>query len=251
MINSNGIREHNIFHIAPEKLHYISFSLDGATAQTHDTVRGEGTYAKTMECIRHSVAARYHVRLICTISQINIHEAEAMLKMADELGVQMVNFHVVSEEGLGAGQEELSLTPQEWVAFYENLETIRHRYRTSIWYPPTYATLERLEKVYMPEGFRGCVGCSLDRISIFPDGRVYVCSVLFDKPLHFGIMGEKGLEINRGNNEFELFTAAMYRASKPWLSGCPAEEILARQGKKSKPDHLISMCRLWKSQTTI
>jgi MoaA/NifB/PqqE/SkfB family radical SAM enzyme len=84
MINSNGLLERTIDRIAPEKLHYISFSLDGATEQTHDTVRGKGVYKKTTACIRKTVEAGYPVRLLCTISQLNIHEAPALLSLADD-----------------------------------------------------------------------------------------------------------------------------------------------------------------------
>jgi MoaA/NifB/PqqE/SkfB family radical SAM enzyme len=247
MINSNGLLERTIDRIAPEKLHYISFSLDGATAAIHDRIRGEGTFEKTVGCMRRTVEAGYAVRIITTISQINIHEAAALLELADDIGVNMVNFHVFSEEGRGIANPGWSLTPEEWIHFYEYLETIKHEYRTSIWYPPTYATRDRLPS-YVGEGYRGCVGCSLDRLSIFPDGRCYVCSVLFDMPYHFAKLTDEGLELNRDCNEFELFTAAARKADEPWLTGCPAEAVLNQQGKKNTPDHLVSMCRLWKSQ---
>ncbi|HMJ04203.1 MAG TPA: radical SAM protein, partial [Conexibacter sp.] len=249
MINSNGLLERTIDKIAPEKLHYISFSLDGATAETHDSIRGAGTYAKTVPCIASTVAAGYGVRIICTISQQNIHDAEALLELADELGVAMVNFHVFSEEGRGiANATQWSLRPQEWIGFYERLEEIKGNYRASIWYPPTYATHDKLER-YVDEGYRGCVGCSLDRLSIFPDGRAYVCSLLFDEPMHFAVMTPQGLRLNREQNEFELFTQATFQAGdQPWLSGCPAEAVLARNGKPDNPDGLVSICRLWKSQ---
>src|ERR1044072_644334 len=51
MINSNGLLERTIDRIAPQKLHYISFSLDGATAAIHDQIRGANTYEKTVRCI--------------------------------------------------------------------------------------------------------------------------------------------------------------------------------------------------------
>lgn len=249
MINSNGLLERTIDRIAPEKLHYISFSLDGASAKTHDAIRGEGMFDKTVPCIRETVAAGYPVRLICTISQVNIQDAADLLALADDIGVQMVNFHVFSEEGRGiANAATWSLTPQDWIDFYDYLESIKDNYRTSIWYPPTYATRDKLER-YVDEGYRGCVGCSLDRLSIFPDGRCYVCSVLFDEPMHFAVMTDQGLRLNRQRNEFELFTQATFQAGdEPWLSGCPAEEVLAKNGKEPTPDGLVSMCRLWKSQ---
>jgi MoaA/NifB/PqqE/SkfB family radical SAM enzyme len=248
MINSNGLLNRRIEQIAPEKLHYISFSLDGATAETHDRVRGPNTFAKTMACIRKTVAAGYKVRLICTISRLNIHQAAAMIQLADDLGVNMLNFHLFSEEGLGVpNAERWSLAPDEWIAFYEHLETIKHDYRTSIWYPPSYARRDRLDR-YVEEGYRGCVGCSLDRLSIFPDGRCYVCSVMFDVATHFATLTDDGLVLNKENNEFELFAKALFQAPEPWLSGCPAEAVLETQGKPPTPDHLVSICRLWKSQ---
>ena len=247
MINSNGIAERPLYEIAPNKLHYISFSLDGASQETHEKIRGTGTYSRTLSSIKKTVEAGYDVRIICTISQVNIHEAKALLEMCDDLGIKMLNFHVFSEEGLGVGKSDWSLTPDEWIDFYEYLEEIKDGYMTSIWYPPTYATRARLDR-YVEEGYRGCVGASLDRLSVFPDGRCYVCSVLFDVPLHFANMTDKGLELNRGRNEFELFTASLFEAEQPWLSGCPAEQVLDTQGKKRTPGNLTSICRLWKSQ---
>ena len=247
MINSNGIASRTLEKIAPEKLHYISFSLDGATAKTHDSIRGEGMFAKTTASIRKAVLAGYAVRLIGTISKMNIHEADDILQFADDVGVGMVNFHVFSEEGNGIDHPDWSLLPEEWIAFYKYLETVKQNYRTSIWYPPTYATEDDLQR-YVGEGYNGCVGHTLDRLSIFPDGRSYVCSVLFDKPLHFGEMKQDGLKLKRGPNEFELFTEASYRAEAPWLTGCPAEQVLMANGKAANPDNIISVRRLWKSQ---
>lgn len=248
MINSNGLLERSIFEISPEKLHYISFSLDGATPETHDRVRARGTFKKTVKCMKKVIAAGYAVRVISTISQINIHEAEAILDMVDDLGVQMCNFHLFSEEGIGIDNSDWSLTPEEWVAFYERLESIKDNYRTSIWYPPSYASGSRMGQ-YVAEGYRGCVGCSLDRLSIFPDGRCYVCSVLFDTPMHFANFTESGLSVNKqGTNEFDLFCQSAFAAEQPWMTGCPTERVLERQGKKATPSHLTSMCRLWKSQ---
>lgn len=247
MLNSNGISERFIGKVAPEKLHYVSFSLDGATPGPHEEIRGLGTFHKTLNCIKKAIAAGYSVRLLSTITQHNIPEARDILNLADELGVNMVNFHVFSEEGLGKGKANWSLSPQQWIDFYEHLEAIKDDFRTSIWYPPTVATEEKLAS-YVERGYQGCVGCSLDRLSIFPDGKCYVCSVLFDKPMHFGVIGDNGITLNRGENEFEIFTQAMSNIEEPWRSGCPAEAILESQGKPKTPDHLVPICRLWKAQ---
>ena len=247
MIDSNGLLVDRIMKIPPEKLYCITISLDGATPETHEKVRGIGTYEKTIKSIRQLVEAGYRVRLNCTIFQFNIHETQALLKFADEVGVSLVNFHTFSEEGYGIANAHWSLTPQGWIGFYKLLEKIKHNYRVSVWYPPTWANQEKL-LTYVEEGFRGCLGCSLDRLSIFPDGRCYVCSVLFDESVHFATMTGDGLVLNRENNEFEMFTEAAFHAPESWLTGCPAERVLDSHGKNKTPNNLVSMCRCWKSQ---
>lgn len=247
MIDSNGLSYSRIRRIAPDKLYNITISLDGSSSITHDKVRGKGTFDKTVKTIRRLVSDGYNVRINSTICRFNIHEAPTLLELADEIGVKLVNFHTFSEEGYGINNPDWSLTPEDWISFYTNLENIKGKYKTSIWYPPTWATQDRILK-YAKEGFKGCLGCSLDRLSIFPDGRCYVCSVLFDKSIHFATITDTGLILNRDKNEFELFTKAMFSATKSYLSGCPAENILETQGKEKTPPELIPMCRCWKSQ---
>lgn len=246
-IDTNGLLVDRLKRIPPEKLNYIRVSLDGATAETHNKVRGAGTYEKTIQSIKQLVQAGYKVGITCTIFQFSIHEAPDLLPLADELGVSLVNYHVFSEEGHGIANPHWSLAPQDWIDFYEMLERVKHNYRTSIWYPPTWATPKRLDS-YVAEGYRGCLGCFLDRLSIFPNGACYICSVLFDEPVHFGIMTDEGIILNKERNEFEMFTEAMFETSAPWLSGCPAEKVLDKQGKKEIPPELVSVCRCWKSQ---
>jgi len=246
-IDTNGLLVQRLKRIPPEKLYYIRVSLDGATAETHEKVRGAGTYEKTLQCIKELISAGYRVGITCTIFQFNIYEAPDLLDLADELGVSLVNYHVFSEEGRGIAYPHWSLAPQDWIDFCGFLETAKHNHRTSIWYPPTWATLKELDQ-YVAEGYQGCLGCSLDRLSIFPDGVCYVCSLLFDEPVHFGIMTDQGFILNRERNEFEMFTEAIFTASEPWLSGCPAERVLDKHGKRRTPPELVSVCRCWKSQ---
>lgn len=46
-------------------------------------------------------------------------------------------------------------------------------YKTRVWYQPTFARRDDMAR-FEAEGDRGCIGRTLDRISVFPDGRAYV-----------------------------------------------------------------------------
>ena len=107
---------------------------------------------------------------------------------------------------------------------------------------------------YAAEGYRGCIGRTLDRISIFPDGRAYVCSFLFDTDLHFATMRDGEVVLNRGANEFDLFTGALTKAAcggckvaGACMGGCPAEEVVMGASSCSAYPNIVPVCRLWKS----
>ena len=246
MIDTNGLQPAHIFSIPPEQLYYVTVSLDGATPHSHDKVRGKGPFTRTVASMKEMVARGYRVRINSTVFRFSLHEAPAMLQLATEIGVKLVNFHTFSEEGLGIGKA-WSVTPREWVTFCESLRRINGDFPVSVWYPPTWAPRSLLP-TYVGEGFRGCLGCSLDRLSIFPDGRCYLCSVLFDRAAHFATITSQGLVLNPENNEYHHFTQAMASARESWLSGCPAERVLAEQGMPPPDRKLVSMCRCWKSQ---
>ncbi|WP_370012894.1 SPASM domain-containing protein, partial [Nocardia cyriacigeorgica] len=106
---------------------------------------------------------------------------------------------------------------------------------------------------YAREGYQGCIGRTLDRISIFPDGRAYVCSYLFDTDLHFAHMVDGHVQLNHGANEFDLFTSALTTSScggckaSSCMGGCPAEELVMGASSCSAYDDIVPVCRLWKS----
>lgn len=70
----------------------IQISLDGATASTHDLVRGEGAFRGVMEGIRRlmleGLAGR--ISIFFTEMRHNLDEIPALLELADELGIGSV-----------------------------------------------------------------------------------------------------------------------------------------------------------------
>ncbi|MEV4207803.1 hypothetical protein [Nocardia salmonicida] len=105
------------------------------------------------------------------------------------------------------------------------------------------------------EGYQGCIGRTLDRISIFPDGRAYVCSYLFDTDMYFAQMNNGQVVLNRTTerNEFDLFTLPLLNDScggcggNACMGGCPAEEIVMGASSCATYPDIVPVCRLWKS----
>ncbi|MFQ6396636.1 radical SAM protein [Nocardia sp. KC 131] len=238
--------------LGPEDFAYVQVSLDGGSRETHDAVRGAGTFDEAMETTRELAERGFDTRIICTVNKANERDVFQLLDIADVLGVSLVKFHVFSTIGTGHGNPEMAMTPPEWVSFCDTLNDVAPQHKTRVWYQPTYARRDQMER-YAAEGYQGCIGRTLDRISIFPDGRCYVCSYLFDTELHFAQMVDGQVRLNHSANEFELFTSVLAESScggckaGACMGGCPAEEVVMGQSSCAAYEDIVPVCRLWKS----
>jgi radical SAM protein with 4Fe4S-binding SPASM domain len=238
--------------LEPADFAYVQVSLDGGSAETHDRVRGAGTFATALQTTAELTARGFDTRIICTVNQANKADALKLLDLADEIGVSLVKFHVFSTIGVGHGNADMAIGPAEWVAFCDDLNEIAPGYQTRVWYQPTYARRDQMAR-YAAEGYQGCIGRTLDRISIFPDGRCYVCSYLFDTDLYFARMQDGQVVLNRGDNEFDLFTRPLASSAcggckaAACQGGCPAEEIVMGGSSCAAEEDIVPVCRLWKS----
>lgn len=239
--------------MSPDDFAYVQVSMDGGSAASHDAIRGTGTFDAALAATAELAQRGFDTRIICTVNQANRDDAFCLLDLADELGISLVKFHVFSAIGTGHGNPDLAMTPPEWVDFCEVLEHVAPHYDTRVWYQPTYARREQMER-YAGEGYQGCVGRTLDRISVFPDGRAYVCSYLFDTDLYFARMTDDGqVVLNHGPNEFDLFTSVLTRSacggckSASCLGGCPAEKVVMGTSSCETYPDIVPVCRLWKS----
>ncbi|MGH3903766.1 MAG: radical SAM protein [Pseudonocardiaceae bacterium] len=237
----------------PDDFSYVQISLDGGSPASHDQVRGDGTFEQALATVAQLCERGFDIRIICTVNTANLDDCLNLLDIADDLGVSLVKFHVFSVIGSGHGAAEWGIEPAQWIEFYEKLELVGPRHRTRVWYQPTYARRERMAQ-YAADGYRGCIGRTLDRISIFPDGRAYVCSFLFDTDLHFANMVDGRIVLNKNANEFDLFTKVLRqgscgdcKVSRACMGGCPAEELVMGTASCAANPDIVPVCRLWKA----
>lgn len=255
ILNTHALRSaiNKIQLINSSDFSYVQVSLDGASSKTHDRIRGKGTFDISWEGTKKLCDLGFDTRIICTVNRINIDECFELLPMADEIGASLVKFHVFSGIGNGNENEDWLVSPPEWIEFYEKLESYKNKYKARIWYQPTYAKIEKMNQ-YSLEGYSGCIGRTLDRISIFPDGKAYVCSYLFDTELNYLFVNGDSIETNKNYNEFELFTKPLIKdscgsckISSVCMGGCPAEKVVMGESSCISHEDIVPVCRLWKS----
>lgn len=230
---------------------YIQVSLDGASPETHDAIRGEGTFKMSLNTIKELRSQGFDVRIICTVNKFNIKDCLNLLRTADDFGISLVKYHICSEEGNSKENPQIVFNPYEWIEFTEKLSSLSGGYKTKVLYQPTYARKE-LGYRYFEEGYRGCIGRTLNKVSIFPDGKMYLCSYLFDTDLNFAQMVNGQIRLNRKFGELHLFTSQDKKCNGCQFNGicfggCPAEKIVAGASPCEKYPDIFPICRLWKS----
>ncbi|MFB8199376.1 radical SAM protein [Kitasatospora purpeofusca] len=240
--------------LEPHDFAYVQISVDGGTPATHDAVRGTGTFTTTLKNVAELCERGYDTRIICTVNKANEKDCLRLLDIADHLGVSLVKFHVMSVIGRGHGNAEWGMNPHEWLDFTDRLPAVAAQHDTRVWYQPTFVRRDEMPR-FAAEGYRGCIGRTLDRISIFPDGKSYVCSYLFDTDLQYAHTAPDGtISLNKGPNEFDLFAGALTKpgcggckAPTSCMGGCPAEDIVDGRASCAEEPDIIPVCRLWKS----
>ena len=97
----------------------VSISLDGATAKTHDGVRGiPGHFDKTIPAIKELVAAGLTVQINTTVMAANVHEMPDIAALVTETGAHMWEVFFLVHVGRGEATGAISPTEHEDVCHF-------------------------------------------------------------------------------------------------------------------------------------
>ncbi len=92
----------------------VFVSLDGATAESHDFIRGEGNYRKTIKGIENLVANEHlHVGINTVVTKRNFHEVPKIIELAIELGVNSFSHYNFIPTGRGRDNFKDDITPEQ------------------------------------------------------------------------------------------------------------------------------------------
>lgn len=91
-----------------KKLHQIQISLDGGTAEIHDSVRGEGNFNKAISSIRKLKAAGIEVALMYTLQNLNKDDYNNYIDLAINENVDAITIERVTPCGQSATENIIS-----------------------------------------------------------------------------------------------------------------------------------------------
>lgn len=126
-IETNGTlvtREMAQFLASTPKPTFMSVSLDGADAETHDWLRRvDGSFEKAVQGIANLVEAGIRPQMICTLHKKNCSQIKGVVQLAESLGCSSVKFNHVQPAGRGQEFESmLALTVSEIIALNRMIE---------------------------------------------------------------------------------------------------------------------------------
>jgi SynChlorMet cassette radical SAM/SPASM protein ScmF len=130
---------------------FISVSVDGANAETHDFLRGtKGAYDKAIAGIKALVKAGFHPQIICTLHRGNAAEIEDVIKLAESLRCGSVKFNHVQQMGRGDNfNESHGLSIPELLSIFSKIEKIiKPKYKFPVFFdiPMAFFPIKKLLK---------------------------------------------------------------------------------------------------------
>jgi len=239
-IDTNGYLFNRILSkIEPGDVEYISFSLDGATRETNDMLRGKGSYERCLSGIKEAVSKGFNTSLIYTVSSANIDELDMMESLLCDFKVGRFFIQVIGIRGRtikggfsGKDSENPQVSRLKWLDVIPvTAEKIACRGIT-VTYPKVFLS---------PEERFECAGLVADNYFIFPNGRVYRCPLCEDYPIH-GMKFDENRLVKTGKiNEIDLFGLSI-------PEGCVMNRLIQPGNlsykKDGTPEYKIACCLL-------
>jgi SynChlorMet cassette radical SAM/SPASM protein ScmF len=187
---------------------FVAVSLDGAEAQIHEWVRGvDGCFEDTLNGVRNLVKAGLKPQIIMTIMRRNKDQMEAVVRLAESLGVGSVKFNILQsiargermyKEGEALPIEKL-ITLGNWV---EN--TLSASTHLRLYYSQPMAFLP-LRKIFGHNGGGSSICRILNILGVLSDGSYALCGIGETVPeLVFGHSATNKLEDIWNNNPVYL-----------------------------------------------
>ncbi|NLH15832.1 MAG: radical SAM protein [Phycisphaerae bacterium] len=158
----------------------LSFSLDGATAASHDAFRQTpGAFDAVMSAIEAAKSAGLRFQINTTLTRLNLSEVGAIADLAVRVGAACFNPFILVPVGRGEAIRDLLLGPMEYEDLLGRLADL---YRDSpievrVTCGPQFARVVRRKKIPNAEAIHGCLAAT-GFAFISHTGQVQTCGFL-------------------------------------------------------------------------
>ncbi len=112
-IETNGVKctPEIVSKIIKTKHPFVSISLDGSDAATHEWVRGvDGCFDAAIQGAKNLINAGLRPQFIMSIMKHNVEQMESVVRLAEEIGAESVKFNIVTPTARGEQMHEAGET---------------------------------------------------------------------------------------------------------------------------------------------
>ncbi|MGE5239041.1 MAG: radical SAM protein [Chloroflexota bacterium] len=181
----------------------VQVSLDGATAQTHDRIRGIGSFERTVKGVDHLIEAGMAKDVVIAFTPMrpNVHEVPEVVDFARGRGIPVVQFPPLTSSGRAKARwQELKLTKSEMLWFWDFVSRKAADLKGSMDLLADCFSID-IHRAGIP--YRCSIGT---QYRIAPDGTAYPCQCFhYGSEFALGNVKEKSLEaIVRGQRVREI-----------------------------------------------
>ena len=233
-IDTNGYLFHDILEkISCNDVDFLSFSLDGATPETNDAIRGEGSFKQVLKGVESARAKNFSCSMIYTVSSHNIHEIDQMPALAKDLGISHFFIQVIGLRGnSGNADESLQVSKKVWLEKIPKVAEAVAAEGITVTYPKVFLSTSEIFE---------CAGNVADNYFIFPNGRVYQCPLCEDFSMHAFEICDGQLLARPKINEKDFFSLDI-------PEGCVMNKLVQPENldydTEKNPLHQIACCML-------
>jgi radical SAM protein with 4Fe4S-binding SPASM domain len=251
IVDTNGLFSKKLLNkVKNDRITYFNFSLDGSKADLHERIRGTGTFSKCVDNIVNAKKSGFNVGIVDTITSINILDVPDMIELAKTLEVALLNFHKLTLTGCARKISSKEVKPNDWIDVTKVLEKSKPPKLPVILYPPSYSYVGSMKK-YLDKGYKGCIARNYEKVSVYPDGSAYLCTLMLDDPLNFAILNKGKLLTRKEYSEIDLVNSLADCKGCRVLEQCGGYCGAFQMNNKNKCNFsnsdLVPLCNLWKT----
>jgi SynChlorMet cassette radical SAM/SPASM protein ScmF len=205
-IETNGVYcpKRLVDTIAKGNMPFVSISLDGADANTHEWIRGvEGCFEQSLLGIRRLVEAGVVPQIIMTVMKKNKYQLKQVVEIAQSLGCGSVKFNIVQPTSRGLKMKEYGETLSiseilELGKYVENILAASTHLHLFFDYPHAFRLLSHM----FGQNRSGCGNCGMPGVlGVLADGSYALCGIGENLPeLVFGQAATDSLEYTWNQN---------------------------------------------------
>jgi radical SAM protein with 4Fe4S-binding SPASM domain len=153
---------------------YVQVSIEGTKA-THDAIRGDGTFERTVAAIGHLVEAGIPATISFTAHRRNFREFPEVARLGDRLGVDRVWADRLIPSGSGGAMSEMVMTPEETREFFGLMFQARAETRRPGLRNRSRVSMHRALQFMVGGGRPYRCGAGDSLITVQPNGDLYPC----------------------------------------------------------------------------